>query len=163
MAKIKGDGKNNKLDGTKYADQIFGGGGNDRLSGHKGNDTIKGDAGNDMIGGGQGHDLLTGGAGKDTFVFNSFAAKDSDRVTDFLAKTDKLQFEHTVFDLPIGKLSADAFVTGTKAQDAEDRFIYDKKTGNLYYDDDGNGSHAKHLVITLDNHAPLTASDFIIS
>jgi cysteinyl-tRNA synthetase len=163
MAKITGNNKANRLDGTSTSDTISGGGGDDRLAGHRGNDTLNGDAGNDKIGGGQDHDVLTGGSGKDTFVFNSFAPKDTDKVTDFVTKTDKLQFDHSVFDLSIGKLDAIAFHAGTKAHDASDRFIYDKKTGNLYYDDDGNGGHAQHLVATFTNHATLSASDFFIS
>ncbi|KQS74186.1 hypothetical protein ASG25_01870 [Rhizobium sp. Leaf384] len=162
MAKITGNNKANKLEGTSKADIISGLGGNDKISGHRGDDILKGDTGNDRIGGGQDHDKLNGGSGKDTFVFNSFAAKDSDRITDFVPKTDKLEFTHNVFELGLGKLDAKEFFSGTKAHDADDRFIYDKKTGNLYYDDDGNGSHSQHLVVTLTNHASITAHDFLI-
>ncbi|MFP5076745.1 M10 family metallopeptidase C-terminal domain-containing protein [Rhizobium sp. YIM 134829] len=163
MATRTGDDKGNKLEGTGKADTISGGGGNDRISGHKGNDVLNGDDGNDRIGGGQGHDILTGGAGKDSFIFHSFAAKDSDRITDFVSGVDKIDFDHTIFELDTGKLSADQFVTGKKALDADDRFIYDSKSGKLYYDDDGNGKHGKQLVATFDHHPTLTADDFIIS
>ena len=163
MAKITGTAKDNRLEGSKNNDLISGGGGNDRISGHQGDDVIRGDAGNDRIGGGQGHDILTGGAGKDIFVFRSFASKDSDHVADFTAKTDKLQFDSLIFKLEIGKLDPDAFFAGTKARDAEDRFVYDQKTGRLYFDDDGTGAHAQKLVAILDNHAKLSVGDFIIS
>jgi cysteinyl-tRNA synthetase len=162
MAKIQGNGKANKLEGTSKADTISGGGGNDRISGHKGNDTLRGDGGDDRIGGGQGHDILTGGAGKDAFVFHSLAKRDSDSITDFVTKKDSLQFDHGIFDLDVGNLGGNMFFAGTKAHDADDRFIYDKKTGKLYYDDDGNGSQAQHLVVISENHAKLSASDLLI-
>lgn len=161
--KGNGDDRDNKLNGDDGDNTISGGGGNDRLAGHAGKDTLKGDDGNDNIGGGKGHDVLTGGSGRDNFVFNSFSSEDSDRITDFKSKTDKLQFDHSIFDLKIGKLSTDIFVAGKNAIDADDRFIYDNKSGKLYYDDDGNGAHAKQLVATLDHKAALVASDFIIS
>lgn len=162
MAKFTGDNRANKIDGTRKADNISGAGGNDKLSGHRGDDIIKGDSGNDRLGGGQDHDILAGGSGKDAFVFNSFAAKDSDKVTDFISKTDKLEFSHTTFDLKLGKIDAGEFFAGTKAHDADDRFIYDKKSGQLFYDDDGIGAHSQHLVATLTNHVTITASDFLI-
>lgn len=159
----KGNAKNNDIDGTEDADIIYGYGGNDKLSGHRGNDVIYGGADNDRIGGGQGHDKLTGGAGKDSFIFRHFAAADSDTITDFKHGTDKLEFDHTVFTtLSTGALPSSAFFAGTKAHDANDHFIYDKKTGHLYYDDDGNGAHGQHLVATLSNHADLSASDFLL-
>jgi Ca2+-binding RTX toxin-like protein len=161
--KITGNNRANRLEGTNKADTIFGLGGNDKISGRGGADIIDGGAGNDTIGGGSGHDKLTGGAGADTFVFRSFKAADSDHVTDFKHGVDKLAFDHATFStLKAGSLSGAAFFAGTKAHDGSDRFIYDKKTGHLYYDDDGKGGHAQHLVATLDNHTSLTASDFLL-
>jgi len=54
-----------------------------------------------------------------------------------------------------------AIGTGRNAtpQDANDYVIYDRATGKLFYDDDGNGSDAPHLFAILANHAKLTASD----
>ena len=40
-------------------------------------------------------------------------------------------------------LTQDAFHIGKRAGDAEDRIIYDKGTGYLYYDPDGTGSAAQ--------------------
>jgi serralysin len=59
-------------------------------------------------------------------------------------------------------LANSAFVIGTAAQDADDRFIYDSATGNLYYDADGNGAGAAMLFATLSNHPTLAASDIVV-
>ena len=39
-------------------------------------------------------------------------------------------------------MKADAFFLCKEAHDANDRILYDKKTGGLWYDADGSGSHA---------------------
>ena len=61
-----------------------------------------------------------------------------------------------------GKLKADAFHLGKKAADAEDRVIYDKGTGNLYYDADGTGKIAAIKLAVLANKATLKLSDFFV-
>jgi cysteinyl-tRNA synthetase len=160
---IRGNNKSNRLEGTNKADQIYGYGGNDKISGRQGADTIDAGTGNDTLGGGGGHDILKGGTGADTFIFRSYKAADSDHIRDFKHGVDKLAFDHATFDtLKAGNLSSAAFFAGEKAHDANDRFIYDKKTGRLFYDDDGKGGHAQHLVATLDNHPTLTASDIFL-
>jgi Ca2+-binding RTX toxin-like protein len=142
---------------------IFGLGGNDRISGHQGDDRIDGGSGNDTIGGGQGHDKMIGGSGKDTFIFRHFGASDTDTITDFKHGTDKLAFDHATFDaLDAGSLASSAFHVGTKAHDGDDHFIYDKKSGKVYYDDDGIGPHGQHLIATLTNHPILSAADFLL-
>lgn len=164
MAKIITNGaKSGHIDGTSKADTINGEGGNDNIGGHKGDDIINGGAGNDRLHGGQGHDVLTGGSGKDVFVFKEYAAADSDRVTDFTHGTDKIGIDGTYLTaFKDGKFSSSEFYAGTKAHDANDHLIYDKKTGKLYYDDDGNGKHAAHLIATFDHKPTITASDFTI-
>ncbi|WP_230531958.1 calcium-binding protein [Microvirga roseola] len=96
-----------KITGTAYADAIDGGNGNDTLYGLDGNDDIDGGSGkdkvyggngDDVINGGSGKDKLYGGAGKDTFVFDSPVKKGHfDRIYDFNAKDDVLQFDLTDF------------------------------------------------------------------
>ena len=56
------------------------------------------------------------------------------------------------------KFKADMFVNGKKAQDPEDRIVYDRKTGSLYYDQDGTGSQAQVKIATLGNKAPVWRS-----
>ena len=61
-----------------------------------------------------------------------------------------------------GKLKSDAFHLGKKAADAEDRVIYDKGTGSLYYDADGTGKTAAIKIAILQNHATLKLTDFLV-
>lgn len=79
MATKVGNGKSEKLLGTKFKDQLFGQGGDDKLVGK---------GGNDVLVGGHGSDTLSGGKGADTFVFgkNDFGKKTVDTITDFKHK-----------------------------------------------------------------------------
>lgn len=84
------------LTGNAAIDTIVGGAGGDALSGAAGNDVISGDAGDDAITGNAGRDVLTGGAGADSFRYGARAenasatAANVDRITDFVAGTDKI-------------------------------------------------------------------------
>jgi serralysin len=78
--------------------------------------------------------VLVGGDGADAFQFTAgpgggkFAT-----ITDFAAGIDRLILDDGVF-AGIGALGAfnpNAFATGTAAQDADDRIIYDSATGAL--------------------------------
>ena len=155
-------------------DQITGGSGNDRLYGHTGNDVLRGaggrdillgDAGNDDLFGGVGNDVLTGGRGQDDFVFNTAPSGSTnfDRITDFSAVDDRILLENAVFTrLAAGGLAASQFVLGTQAQDANDRIIYQRATGTLWYDRDGTGAAAKVAFADLADGTALTAADFLV-
>lgn len=153
-----------RIDGTKNDDKIYGNGGNDKLIGHPGDDTIYGGSGDDVIFGGQNHDKLYGQKGNDRFGFNSLLAIDSDTIFDFKHGSDRLIFDHHVFDeyRRPGAVSGNDFVLGTEATDKTDHFLYDQKTGRLFYDPDGSGSDDKILMATLDNKADVSASDIFI-
>ena len=47
--------------------------------------------------------------------------------------------------------------------DADDRIVYDTTSGNLWYDDDGSGSHAAQLLGTLQGAPGVTAHDFTVT
>lgn len=139
------------------------------LSGMNGADTLSGGGGGDTVNGGGGHDSLTGGAGADKFVFNAAAkATNSDTIVDFShAQHDKIQLENSVFTAlgtGTGALAGAKFWASTTgaAHDADDRITYNTTTGQLYYDNDGNGSHAKILIATLTGHPALVASDIVV-
>jgi Ca2+-binding RTX toxin-like protein len=54
---------------------------------------------------------------------------------------------------------------GTKAHDADDRIIYNKATGALYYDDDGTGAHVQVQFATLGatiHPTNLAYNDFVL-
>jgi Ca2+-binding RTX toxin-like protein len=161
---IHGKPQGEHIDGTRHDDKLYGEGGNDGIGGHRGNDLLDGGSGDDRLHGGQGHDKMIGGTGDDTFIFREFAKADSDIIKDFrneVIELDKHVFA-TIDKGPNGVLLDDEFVLGTKALDDDDRVIYDKAHGRLYYDDDGAGGHSKHLLATLDNHAKLSADDIFI-
>ena len=160
---IQGGPGDEKLEGGDQADTINGKGGDDKLGGHRGNDLLYGGAGNDHLHGGDDHDVLIGGTGKDTFIFRSFAPADSDIVKDFKHKVDNVELDASIFTaLAAGHLLNEQFVLGSKALDDDDYVIYNDKNGKLYYDDDGNGAHNKHLIAIFLNEPNITASDIEI-
>ncbi|MBB3020168.1 hypothetical protein FHR70_003249 [Microvirga lupini] len=159
------------LTGNSLANTITGSGGANKAFGGLGNDMIETSSGNDQLYGGLGNDLLYGGSGRDIFVFDTRLNKSTnvDRIYDFRRQDDSFYLDNAVFTkLGSGSLSkpkkfkSDMFVTGTKAQDREDRIVYDKKTGSLYYDQDGTGSKAQVKIATIVNKTTLTFDDFFV-
>ena len=169
---LVGGAGNDTINGNAGADLIQGLGGNDSLIGSTGWDTIQGGDGNDWIHGGGWSDTVTGGAGSDSFVWNDAGTNTRDTVTDFVSGTDELVFDNAFFRA----LGADgAWAAGDgrfwqaegviAGHDADDRILYDTRSGSLYYDADGNGAVAAQLVATLSG-APalgsLSASDITV-
>jgi Ca2+-binding RTX toxin-like protein len=159
------------LKASNFANAVTGNSLNNSLWGLSRHDQIMAGVGNDKIHGGAGNDLLMGGAGKDVFVFDTRANKRTnvDKIADFRYQDDSLYLENKYFTkLGSGtaskpkKFKSDMFVQNTKAQDAEDRIVYDKRTGKLYYDEDGTGSKAQILIATLTNKATLKYSDLFV-
>jgi Ca2+-binding RTX toxin-like protein len=168
---LSGGAGNDSLYGGNDEDRIDGGAGDDWLYGGARNDRISGSSGSDRIFGGSGHDKLFGGAGRDIFVFDTRPSKSSnvDRVYDFNPKHDSFHVDNAVFTkLGSGsvtrpkKVTADMFVKGKAAQDQEDRIIYDKNTGALYYDKDGIGGSGQVKFATLNKGLKLTYHDFFV-
>ena len=77
---------------------------------------------------------------------------------------DKLEILGSSFadDLAPGVLSSDAFVLGSSAVNASNRFIYNQSTGSLFFDADGSGTQAALKVATLSNNAHLTHADIVV-
>jgi Ca2+-binding RTX toxin-like protein len=146
-------------------DTVLGGTRSEAIDGGAGNDKLNGGQGSDKLTGAEGKDTLTGGLGKDSFVFKASAvAENADIIRDFSSKDDtfRLSLEFFTNVGSKGKLGSDAFHRGTKAADAEDRIIYHKASGSLYYDPDGSGAEAQVKIATLSNKAAVALSDFII-
>ncbi|WP_137136912.1 bluetail domain-containing putative surface protein [Rhizobium sp. FKY42] len=107
------------ITGSAQADNITSGAGNDTITAGDGADTVVAGDGNDSITGGVGADTLTGGAGVDTFVYTTLThslAAAADRITDFVAGTDKID----VTTVPAAILQGTAYTaagTGTLATD----------------------------------------------
>jgi len=140
------------------------------LRGGAGADVLQGEAGSDTLYGSLGNDVLTGGAGKDVFVFNTRLNKRTnvDQVLDFNASDDSIFLDNAVFT-KLGRAStagvkfkSDMFVEGTRAKDREDRIVYDKKSGKLYYDEDGTGTKAQIQIATLTNKTKLSYQDSFV-
>ncbi len=158
-----GGAGNDFIDGGSSTDFLSGGAGSDILFGKLGNDVIDGDAGNDLIVGGDAADVLTGGSGIDRFQYFK-PTEGGDLIKDFTIGEDKINISANGFGsgLTVGTLSANRFVLGSAALDANDSFIYSSKTGQLFFDQDGVGSSAQQLLATLTNIPNLNASSIAI-
>ncbi|RDI57852.1 calcium-binding protein [Microvirga subterranea] len=134
------------------------------LKGGKKADVLVGGAGNDLLNGGLGNDRLSGGEGSDVFVFSTKLKMNVDRLTDFSGADDTIQLSKAVFGkLQKGVLSKDAFRIGAKALDADDRIVFNAKTGALSYDADGSGTaHAAVVFAKVKAGTHLTADDFFV-
>lgn len=174
---LKFDGEGIIFKANSADDNIIGTKADDHLSGGGGDDTLNGGAGDDLISGGNGNDVLTGGSGVDFFALGGDLGKSIDRVTDFKSKIgEKIILNAYVFeDLEVspkqpvdvdardsGPLAASNFWIGKSAQDADDRLIYDKATGALYYDADGNGAGAAIQFAQFKAGTALSAACFLI-
>jgi serralysin len=152
--------------GTTGNEQLVGEAGNDQLKGLGGKDTIFGEGGNDKLSGGLGNDTLVGGSGQDIFVFDKKpnAKSNMDWVYDFNVKDDTIHLAKSAFSklAKKGKLSADAFVTGDHMRDKEDRILYHKKWGALFYDPDGTGSARAVQFATISKKLAISAKDFYV-
>jgi Ca2+-binding RTX toxin-like protein len=144
--KVKGTNKNDSYRGTDFKDKIDLGKGDDVLNGKGGNDVLK------------------GGKGKDVFEFDTaLGAGNVDTIKDLSPKDDSIHLSAAIFTgLDKGWLSAGAFVVGTAAADADDRIIYNKKTGALSFDADGSGSGAAIQFAKLSKGLDVSADDFFV-
>ena len=88
--RLSGGAGHDVMTGDAGNDHLFSGTGEDALTGGTGNDTLSGGIGNDTLTGEAGDDNLRGGAGADLFLFGTGFG--SDRVFDFDANSDRLQF-----------------------------------------------------------------------
>ena len=149
---------------------VLGGTGGFSATGNALANALSGNTGNNVLSGGLGIDTLRGGAGNDSFQFDTGlnAITNVDKILDFSAPNDTLRLENTgagLFNtLSLGTLSIDAFqanATGISA-DATDRIIYNTKTGELFYDLNGNlaGGAIKFAVLT--THPVITHLDFFV-
>jgi Ca2+-binding RTX toxin-like protein len=175
---IKFDGEGFYFKANSADDRITGTKNDDHLSGGGGSDVLNGGAGKDLLNGGAGDDVLKGGAGVDTFVFSrDLDDAGVDRITDFNSKVgEKIMLNAYAFEalevgakLPVdpeakdrGILAASNFCVGKSAKDADNHLVYDKATGALYYDADGNGAGTAIQFAQLKAGTALSADCFLI-
>ncbi len=138
----------------------------DQLIGTRFGDTFDGRQGNDKLYGKLGNDTLTGGDGNDKFVFDTTLNKTTnvDHIVSFTHKGDDILLDNAIFKKlgSSGSLSSKYFYAKASAHDKDDHVLYDKAHGKLYYDADGKGGHAAVLFAVIDDHATLSAADFVI-
>ncbi len=165
--------RDDKVNAGAGDDTIVGGAGNDVLLGAAGNDSLVGGDKDDVLCGGALADDLTGGAGSDRFWFAEHLAADADVVRDFTTKTDKILISRADFGQfdkqgSVVVPATDWFAANTtgNAQDASDRFIYNRLTGQLFFDSDGTGIQAKVVLATFSAGSGglplLAATDFVL-
>jgi len=161
---LYGNGKANVIGGAGGNDRLFGRGGADIMDGGSGNDTLKAEAGNDILVGGAGRDTLIGGAGYDFFSFDTKPSSSNiDVIEDFGVKYDSILLTKKIFKVAAdskGYIDSSAFWIGSGAHVSDDRIIYNKGTGALYYDADGTESKAAVQFAKLDANLRLTYKDF---
>lgn len=130
---------------------------------------IYGNEGNNVLNGGGGLDALTGGAGSDTFMFTADpVAANKVVIRDFTPGIDKLAFSMDTswwfgfVGEPKGALDPAEFGYGKAATSWTQSLVYDKVTGNLFYDADGMGNQPMVKIATLSGAPDLHASDIIL-
>ncbi|KQV33652.1 MULTISPECIES: calcium-binding protein [unclassified Rhizobium] len=131
--------------------------------------TLTGNGGANVLAGGLGNDRLTGGGGHDSFLFNTAlnAGTNRDTIVDFAnssSNNDRFQLDDAIFTKlgKTGAMNANFFKLSSQTQDADDYIIYNKTTGDLFYDADGKGAGVGIRFATLSNAAQLTAADFFV-
>lgn len=139
-----GNGSANVLIGNNAVNQLTGGGGIDTLDGKLGSNK------------------LTGGLGNDFFRFSTKGHIDT--ITDYNVTNDTIQLENAVFSALTtpGILAPAQFKVGTQATDANDFIIYNKTSGTLAYDADGNGAAAAIQIAKIGIGLNLTNADIMV-
>jgi Ca2+-binding RTX toxin-like protein len=162
---ISGTQRGDTLSGNEGRDNLNGLGGNDELNGNFDNDTLVGGTGNDRLIGGEGADRLSGNAGGDRFIFTRLGDR-GDQLTDFNAREDRIELVAQGFNaavsLPVGGVAANRLAIGTTAGDRNDQFIYNARTGELFFDTDGRGGQQQQLLTTLLGTPNLSAANLVL-
>ncbi|MFZ6818078.1 hypothetical protein [Undibacterium sp. Ji22W] len=157
---VYGGNGDDTIYGSAGNDVLSGGSGNDTLWGYSGNDFLYGGDGNDTLGGDEGNNVLVGGYGSDAFyLLEIFTPAAKNTITDFQPGVDYIYLQG-FNGLPIGTLESAYFKLGNMAGDSDDYIIYDRSTGNLYFDPDGNGNLPQIVIATLLGQPDVKASDF---
>lgn len=163
---VLGEAGNDIMHGDAGNDTLVGGDGNDQLFGDIGNDILNGGAGNDRLTGGAGVDVMAGGLGNDIFIFNApISSASRDILVDFNHAADSILLNNDF--MPAlgggGALNASFFYAGAHAHDANDHIIYNRATGGVFYDSNGNAAGGEVQIMQLSNHAAgVAANDFFV-
>ncbi len=138
-----------------------------RITAGSGKNTLFGGAGNDYLSGGNGNDTMNGGAGVDTFVLNA-PLVGVDTLSDFTTGIDKISISAGLYGggLVAGNALASNQLligTGSRATNADQRFIYKNTTGELFFDGDGSlAGLAAQKIAVFSNFSSLSTADFLV-
>ena len=79
-------------------------------------------------------------------------------------KQELIALENAVFASigPAGALAAARFKVLGAGVDADDRILYHRASGTLFYDPDGSGAQARQVFAVIDTAPALTAADFLV-
>ncbi len=138
---------------------------NNAITGNLGRDTLRGNAGADTLAGGNGNDRLYGGTGKDVFLFDTAGHKthNKDKILDWKYRDDTIQLDKDFFKkLPKGKLKSKYFTLGDKAKDANDYVGVNKRTGDVWYDKNGDKAGGQVIFANIGKNKAIFASDFFV-
>lgn len=136
------------------------------LMGTSGINTLSGLDGDDIIDGLGGNDRYIGGDGADTFRFSIApnAKSNVKTIEDFISGEDNLDINAKTFKWKgdyLGQLLEENFGSYADgiAQTADERFVYNNTTGELFYDADGSGKGKAVLMAVLEGSPDLLFSD----
>ncbi|MEM7239032.1 MAG: calcium-binding protein, partial [Pseudomonadota bacterium] len=161
--RVYGDDGNDEVFGGNGDDKVYGGDGDDEVYGGSGRDLVSGGDGDDLLAGGEGIDNLTGGTGDDHFFFAEFGTENADQIKGFSVTDDVIGLDASVFtEIDADDVGA-SFVVGRSAQSEEDRLIYDKARGQIFYDEDGTGNADAELVARVNRNLDLSEDHFVLT
>jgi Ca2+-binding RTX toxin-like protein len=116
-----------------------------------------------LLSGGEGRDRLSGGEGRDRFGL-TLTRSSRDVITDFSSADDTVSIAiGSVKKIKIGGLLRRQFKLGRAAGDRDDRFIYNRGSGALFFDADGSGRRGAIQIASFTNRPTLTAADIVIT
>ena len=158
---LRGNKGDDTLFGESGKDFVAGGLGDDLIYGGLGNDKLHGRDGADTLNGGTGRDILRGGDGADDFVFSTALGRSNvDTIVDFASGVDEIVLDGAIFGALGGSIAAREFQIGAQADDRTDHLIYNKATGELFYDVDGSGRRDQILFAEFEAGTDLRFDDF---
>jgi Ca2+-binding RTX toxin-like protein len=146
---LTGNGGDNVIWGTSFADNLNGG------------------VGNDWLIGGAGGDTLTGGTGADLFLLTAVGDSGSgaglrDIVTDFLEGTDRIDFSRLDANSGIAGDQAFTFINTGAFTGVAGQLRYESVGGNTIVQGDVNGDGIADFELQLTGAHTLTVGDFLL-
>ena len=157
------------IKGKGGADDLSGLAGADTIKGGQGDDSLHGNAGDDLLNGGKGDDLLAGGTGHDRFDFTTaLGPHNVDTIADF-GTGDAIWLAASVFAGigPQGQLAGALFATslvdtGIHPLKPDALIVYNRLTGHIFYDENGNLPGGLVLFATVTPGTHLDVTDFLV-